>query len=254
MAPEYPLHFARFYDLIYQNLRDRVDHRFFLDEIKQTRGKILEIGVGTGRFFSDALDQGADIYGCDLSPNMLEVLRGKLKPAQHFRISRQNIIDFHYDFQFDLIIAPFRVFMHLLDKAEQLQALHNVYHHLNAVGRFIFDVFVPDLKQLLSGIDQQVDFEGEYEPGRKLKRIVSTQPDLIRQMIDVTFRLEWQTKTGWQTEDWTVPMRFFFRYELEHLLERSPFEKYQILGDYQGNELSSASTEFVLVCQKELSA
>ena len=46
-------------------------------------------------------------------------------------------------------------------------------------------------------------------------------------------------------------MRFFFRYELEHLVERSKFECYKILGDYHGNELNQDSKEFVVICQKQ---
>ena len=49
-ANEYPYYFARFYDLIYHKLRDGVDNQYFLDQIKQTNGKILEVGVGTGGF------------------------------------------------------------------------------------------------------------------------------------------------------------------------------------------------------------
>jgi hypothetical protein len=45
-------------------------------------------------------------------------------------------------------------------------------------------------------------------------------------------------------------MRFFFRYELEHLVERSLFRKYKILGDYKGNELTSQSKEFIVICEK----
>jgi len=37
---------------------------------------------------------------------------------------------------------------------------------------------------------------------------------------------------------------------LEHLIERSRFKKYQILGDYRGNILNEGSKEFILVCQK----
>ena len=50
---EYPESFARFYDLIYHRVRDGVDNEFFLNEIRQARGKVLEVGVGTGRFFID---------------------------------------------------------------------------------------------------------------------------------------------------------------------------------------------------------
>ncbi len=250
MTFEYPKNFARFYDVIYHQMRDGVDNDFFLQKIKKTKGKILEIGVGTGRFFTEAIKRGADIYGCDISENMITILKSKLDKKEHYRISRQNIIDFHHDFSFNLIIAPFRVIMHVLKKDEQIIALNNVYAHLNPGGRFIFDVFVPNLKQLIKGLDKQVDFEGEYEPGKKLKRSVSTQPDLINQLINIHFRLEWDEDNKIRREDWKVPLRFFFRYELEHLIERSHFSRYTILGDYKGNELRGGSKEFIAVCQK----
>ncbi|MFC2081401.1 class I SAM-dependent methyltransferase [Bacteroidota bacterium] len=253
MTHEYPKNFARFYDLIYHKLRDGVDNEFFLNEIGNTPGKILEIGVGTGRFFLDAINQGADIYGMDISESMIKILQGKLDENQFKRISIQNIVEFEYDFQFDLIIAPFRVFMHLIEKADQLEALNNVYRHLKPNGKFIYDTFVPDMKQLLNGLDMHTDFEGEYEPGKVLRRIVSTKPDLINQIIEVNFKLEWEEEEGLKHEYWTLPLRFFFRYELEHLIERTAFEKYTILGDYQGNELNEKSKEFIVVCHKKTS-
>jgi len=247
---EYPENFARFYDLIYHHHRDSVDNDYFQKEIRKTKGKILEIGVGTGRLFTSALNQGADIYGLDISKHMLEVLRKKLRDDQHKRVSLQNITDFRFDFKFDLIIAPFRVMMHLLDKDDQIKALNNVYRHLKRNGRFIFDAFVPDLNQLITGIHNFVDYEGEYVPGKKIKRIVSNTPDLINQIIQIRFRLEWDEDDTLKHEVWDVPLRFFFRYELEHLVERSKFENYKILGDYDGNELNQKSREFILICQK----
>ncbi|MCK9422741.1 MAG: class I SAM-dependent methyltransferase [Bacteroidales bacterium] len=250
MQNEYPQTFARFYDLIYHQVRNNVDHDFFIDEITRTKGKVLEIGVGTGRFFTEALNRGADIYGLDISPFMIQVLLSKLSPVHQPRITLQNIVDFHYDFQFDLIVAPFRVFMHILDKASQIKALNNVFRHLNTGGKFIIDLFIPDLKQLIQGLDHQTDFEGEYEAGKKVRRIVSTRPDLIKQLINVTFRIEWDEANTVRCEDWEIPMRFFFRYELEHLIERSDFKDYRIMGDYSGNELNEKSKEFIVICKR----
>lgn len=251
MAGGYPKNFARFYDLIYHQVRDGVDHNFFLNEINQSSGKILEIGVGTGRFFKEAIDHGADIYGIDISESMINVLKSKLEISQHGRISVQNIIDFNFDFQFDLIIAPFRVIMHLLEKDDQIKALNNVYKHLNRGGKFIFDTFVPDLHQLIKGLNDHTDFEGEFEPGQKVRRIVSTKPELINQLINITFKLEWDVNSGKEIEIWDFPLRFFFRYELEHLIERSDFENYRIYGDYQMNPLTNTSKEFIVVCYKD---
>jgi SAM-dependent methyltransferase len=250
MPHEYPKNFARFYDIIYHQVRDGVDNDFHLNEIRNTKGKVLEIGVGTGRFFTDALHSGADIYGIDISESMVDVLLGKLNKKEHHRISIQSISDFHFDFKFDLIIAPFRIIMHVLDKTEQLEAINNVYKHLAPGGRFIFDTFIPDLKQLITGLDNHTDFDGEYQPGKKLKRIVSTKPDIINQLLNIHFRLEWDENNKTMTEDWHLPLRFFFRYELEHLVERSEFKNYKILGDYLGNELSEKSKEFIVICQK----
>jgi SAM-dependent methyltransferase len=250
MIHEYPDNFARFYDLMYHQQRDGVDNAYYHDEIKQTEGKILEIGVGTGRLFAEALNQGADIYGLDISRSMIDVLLEKLSKDQHGRISLQNIIDFRYDFKFDLVIAPFRVMMHVLEKADQIRAINNVYKHLAKNGRFIFDAFVPDLNLLLSGINYKTDFEGEYEEGKKIRRIVSTRPDLINQTIHVNFHLEWDEDNESKHEDWDVPLRFFFRYELEHLIERSDFQKYKIIGDFHGNELDQHSKEFIIICRK----
>ena len=251
MIHKYPKNFARFYDIIYHKQRDGVDNDYFQNEIIHTKGKVLEIGVGTGRLFMNALNQGADIYGLDISETMLDVLHKKLKKDQFYRISHQNIIDFSFDFKFDLIIAPFRVFMHLLDKAEQIMTLNNVCRHLNSKGRFIFDAFVPDLNQLINGINNHMDFEGEYAPGKKIRRTVSTSPDLINQIINIKFHLEWDEDQELKHDDWFFQLRFFFRYELEHLVERSAFEKYRILGDYLGNELNQESRDYIMVCQKQ---
>lgn len=249
-AGVYPEYFARFYDLIYHQLRDEVDNKFYLDRIKETKGKILEIGVGTGRLFMQGLETNADIYGIDISPSMLEVLKQKLPHRQHGRISLQNVIDFKLDTKFNLIIAPFRVFMHLTEKDEQLKSLNNIYGHLNPGGKFIFDVFVPDLKPLITGLENVVDFESEYEPGKRVKRMVSTKPDLINQIINICFRLEWNDNDSHYFQEWKTPLRFFFRYELEHLVERSLFKDWKISGDFMGNELDTDSKEFIIKCQK----
>jgi SAM-dependent methyltransferase len=250
---EYPRHFARFYDSIYFGLRDPEDKDYYLDQIRNTDGKILEAGVGTGRLFKTALIEGADIYGIDTSSAMLAELYNKTSPEEHYRISRQSIVDFQFNFKFDLVIAPFRIMSHILEKEEQLNTLNNVYHHLNPGGTFIFDAFVPDLKYIIKGFKGFVDFEDEDEYGNPVTRTVTTRPDLIRQIIETDFTLQWEENGKKKQEKWTVPLRFFFRFELEHLAERSLFETYDIYGDFHDSPLSKDAKEFVVVCRKSSS-
>ena len=248
---EYPDFFARFYDLIYHQVRDGVDNQFYLDKIKNTQGKVLEVGTGTGRLFTEALENGSDIYGIDLSPAMLDILKAKLSKDLQSRVSLQNIVDFRSGFRYDLIIAPFRVFMHLTTKEDQLKALKNVYDNLNPGGEFVFDTFIPDLKMLLTGIEGVKDFESEFEPGNRISRTVTSKPDLINQALNLVFLIQWNEGANHFRKEWRSVMRYYFRFELEHLIERSPFESYSIAGDFESNSLSNDSKEFIVTCIKK---
>ncbi len=247
---EYPDFVARFYDVIYSKVRSGVDTGYFMDKILSTRGKVLEIGVGTGRFFIDALAKGADIYGIDISRNMVDVLKKKLASENHYRIMTGDACSMKLDSRFDLIIAPFRVFAHVLDTKNQLLFLNNVYEHLTDKGIFIFDLFVPDPKLMAEGIDNLTDFEGEYEPGKRLRRIVSSKTDMVNQLLDVTMKFIWDEDNKQLEKEWKLKMRLFFRYEVEHLIQISKLNLVKIYGDYQENLLNSESKEFIVVCKK----
>jgi len=125
------------------------------------------------------------------------------------------------------------MFMHLLEVDDQLAALRNIRKHLVEQGTFIFDVFVPDLDLIKEGLTDILDFEGQYEPGKALRRYVTSQPDLIRQLLHVTFKLEWEEND-----------------ELQHLVERAGFSKHTIYGDFSPSPLQKDSKEFVVVCRK----
>jgi SAM-dependent methyltransferase len=246
----YPDFFAKYYDHIYHQIRDSVDHEFFMHRILETKGKVLEAGTGTGRFFSEAIDKGADIYGIDISPAMIDVLKSKIPAIHHNRVTLQNIINFHFNETFSLVIAPFRTFMHLTHTEDQILALENVYYHLDPGGVFIFDAFIPDLNKLQNGIKNQTDFEAEVEPGLVLRRITNAHSNLIEQVTCINFRFELDNGKEVKSHEWNSCLTFFFRRELEHLLKLSPFSKWEILGDYQGNPLDESSKDFIVVCHK----
>jgi len=251
MSSIYPSYFARFYDLIYSSIRSDIDTDYFLKKIREAKGPVLEAGVGTGRLFTEALKQGLDIYGIDISPAMLNILKSKIDRKYHDRLTIQNISDFSFGRKFKLILAPFRVFMHITETLEQLAVLNHVYDNLSEGGLFIFDLFIPDPDLLAKGINEVMDFEGEYAPGETLQRITSSHSDLVNQITDVTFRFEWTEKGRNFSEAWNTQLRFCFRFELEYLLMRSKFTHFQIFGDYLENPLNKSSKDFVVVCRKE---
>ncbi|MDX2443953.1 MAG: class I SAM-dependent methyltransferase [Bacteroidales bacterium] len=248
----YPDFFARFYDVLYEKLRGGADDHYYLRKIAETKGPVLEIGAGTGRFFIDALHQGADIYGIDISPEMIKVLKKKLEKKDHHRVSVQDATSFNFDKKFDLIIAPFRVLSHVMEPADQLSLLNQVNSYLTKDGQFIFDLYVPNLPMLINGVKNSLDFDGEYEKGKKLKRIVNMQADLMNQISYVNMKLVWDEDNRQVEKDWNFKMRYFFRFELEHLTKRSNLNLVQIFGDFSESKLNSESKEFIVVCKKSM--
>jgi SAM-dependent methyltransferase len=250
MSIIYPQFFARFYDLIYHQLRPSVDHDFYLGKILAAKGPVLEIGTGTGRIFTEALAKGADIYGIDVSPEMVDVLKQKLDPSQHHRVSVQDMRSFDSDKKFSLIIAPFRVFMHLTEMHDHLAALNHVRSFLSKDGVFIFDLFIPNMEIVDKGINNVVDFESEYAPGEIIRRTTSSRSNIERHVSYVTMQFDWTEKGEWKTGTWFTQMRFFFRRELEELIERSSFRTFEIYGNFQEEPVGPDSKDYVVVCRK----
>ena len=74
--------------------------------------------------------------------------------------------------------------------------------------------------------------------------------DNVNQLSHVTMTLAWNEGDRHFEDTWETSMRFYHRYELEHLLKLSSLNFIEILGDFSGNPLSPGSKEFILVCSK----
>jgi SAM-dependent methyltransferase len=241
---------VRFYDITYDHMLEKQSRDYYVELILECDGPVLEIGTGTGRIFLRALSAGADIYGIDISTNMLNKLKSKMPENKHFRLHYQDARNFELDKKFELIIAPFRMFSHLITVDDQLGALNTIREHLADDGKFIFDVFIPKLELISVGTREQLILDVEYEPGKSLKRYDTVKPDYIHQIQHITFKFVWNDIDGQNEDSTTFPFRYFFRYELEHLLARANLTIEKIYGDFYGNSLEQSQKEFVVVCRK----
>ena len=215
-------------------------------------GPVLEIGVGSGRLFAEALRRVADVCGIDVSPAMIERCREKLPAGERERVWVDDAVRMRMDRRFALVVAPFRVLSHVHEPEDQRRLLDAVHAVLQPAGRFLCDLYVPNLKLLLEGLPEMCDFDGEHTPGKRLRRFVSSAPaDLARQTNHVRMRFEWDEANGEQSEEWAFDMRFFFRYELEHLVARSRLRLETIHGDFGGGALTPESAEYVVIARRE---
>jgi SAM-dependent methyltransferase len=255
MSEPYPDVVARFYDAVYASLRDGVDNAWYLERMARAGGPVLEIGVGTGRLFAEARRRGIDAWGIDLSPAMIAACRAKLEPQDHDRVSVADAVSLGASRRFAMVCAPFRVLSHVHESADQLRLLDAVHDCLLPGGAFIFDLYVPNLRFLLDGIPEHADFDGEYVPGRRLRRIVQSSPaDLSTQRNRVRMQFMWDDEDGGHADEWTFEMRFFFRFEVEHLVARSKLSLEALYGDFADGELAAESRELVVVCRRPAAA
>jgi SAM-dependent methyltransferase len=251
MSEEYPDFVARFYDIVYAQVRDGVDNEHYVSRMAAAGGPVLEIGSGTGRLLREALRRGVDAWGIDVNSAMLERCRAQLPPEARDRVSAADAVSMRLGRRFALVAAPFRVLSHVAEVENQLRLLDTVHQHLVPGGTFLFDLYVPNLKLLLEGMPETCDFDGEWSPGRRLRRFVSSAPaDLSRQTNRVTMRFVWDEAGGEQRGDWVFDMRFFFRFEIEHLVARSKLRLESVHGDFEGGALAAGSPEYVVVCRR----
>jgi hypothetical protein len=126
--------------------------------------------------------------------------------------------------RFGLVFSAFRAFQHLYTVEDQLACLACVRRHLAPAGRFAFDVFAPRLERTaLIEEPEVVDLRFQHE-GEDVVRYATVSRDRVVQILNVRFRYErWRDGRVIGNEHASFRMRWFWRYELEHLLARAGF-------------------------------
>jgi len=251
---------AEFYDFVvpYQT---RQDVSFFVEAAQASGGPVLEVGCGTGRVLIPTARAGIPIYGIDLSPYMLDVCERRLEQEpievqNRVQLDQADMRDFDLGQTFKLITIPFRPFQHLIEVEDQIACLRCVQRHLADDGRFILDLFNPSLTFLgreLTGDEVGDEPEFTMPDGRRvLRRNRVVKRDVFKQYQDVEL-IYYITHPDGRTERYlhAFPMRYLFRYEVEHLLTRCGFEVETLYADYDKSPYGSKYPgELIFVAKK----
>jgi SAM-dependent methyltransferase len=151
---------ARLYDPWSRSVVEDVS--FYVEEATRAGGRVLELGVGTGRIAVPIAAAGVPVVGVDLSAGMLEVARERAELAGvELDLRQGDMREPPVDGPFSLVLIPFRSLLHMETDADRRTVLRAVARILGPGGRFVFDVFAP-------GADDIADTHGrwlEREPG-----------------------------------------------------------------------------------------
>jgi len=250
---------AEFYDYL-PPIAGRRDLEFYRAYAQSAGGPILELGCGTGRLLLPLAEAGHRVTGLDLSERMLARCRVKMEARppeiqRRVRLIQGDMTSFELGETFRLVIVPFRPFQHLLRVEQQIACLRCAHRHLEGGGKLILDFFHTD-----PGRMHDPAFLEEASPHPEV-----TLPDgrrvLLRERIAAFHRAEqkndvellyYVTHPDGRSERvvYAFTLRYFFRYEVEHLLARCGFRVAEVFGNFDRSPLSDDSPEMVFVAEK----
>lgn len=247
---------ADYYDSSPMVTQRTQDVLFYVNAVKKYGDPVLELGCGTGRITMAIAEAGYRIQGLDLSERMLE--RAVAKRAALRREARERVHLVQGDMtQFDLgetfrsVVIPFRPFQHLLETEEQIACLNCVKKHLAPNGRLILDFFQTDPDRMHDPKFHKESLLTEYDlpDGRHValrERVAAFHRGMQRNDVEMIFQV---THADGKQERlvmaWTL--RYFFRYEVEHLLARCGFHLEALYGNFDSSPLADNSPEMIFV-------
>ena len=244
-------------------VRDRNDVKFYREMAQEfvRRGQtILELGCGTGRVLVPLAKDGHEICGLDLSAAMLGQCRKRLEAESaevksRVRLVEANMAGFNLGEKFRLIIVPFRPFQHLEVVEQQLACLRSAHEHLDEGGRLIVDFFQTDAQRMHDAKfleERETDRDLHLLDGRRLRvteRIVAYHR--ARQVNDCELAYYVTYPDGRKEKIiHAFHLRYFFRYEVEHLLARCGFRVAALYGDFDRSPIADNSPEMLFIAEK----
>ena len=233
---------------------------FYVDYSRKAGGPTLELGSGTGRILIPTAVAGYEITGLDISSHMLKKCQAKLSlqsrnVRKHVHLVQGNMTNFSIDRVFSMITIPYNTFQLLVTIEEQKACLGCVHNHLADDGRLVLDVFNPDFPRLYDSKYQQeqVVFSDMKLPDNRVLSVSSRITAFHRseQINDIELIYYVRLPNGQQERIvQAFPLRYFFRYEVEHLLNLCGFEVAEYFGDYDRSTYSYRSPKMIFVAKK----
>ncbi|MBW7882835.1 MAG: class I SAM-dependent methyltransferase [Caldilineaceae bacterium] len=232
------------YDLIYNDGAAA----FWLAQAQRYGGPVLELACGTGTNLLPIARAGFDAAGIDLSPAMLETARQKARAAGlSLAWLEADMRAFDLQRQFRFVFLASNTLCHLLDNADFSACMAAVQRHLAPAGRFMIDVFVPNVRLLARPPEIQSTFAIYDDPaGRGQVEITYTavyEPDTQINRIRMHYQYPWID----EPVEADLPMRIYFPQELDALLRCHGFEIEAKYGDRDLSPFSAASPQQIYV-------
>jgi SAM-dependent methyltransferase len=205
-------------------------------------GRALEFAIGTGRVAVPLAERGVPVTGIELSRPMIDRLRTKVDDTT-IPVVVGDMATAEAPGEYALVYLVFNTISNLLTQAEQVACFHNAARHLSAGGRFVIELWVPDLRRLPPGQQATVFHSAPDYIG------LDTY-DVVRQhVVSHHFRFG----EGREAQLFRSPHRYIWPSELDLMAQLAGFELETRHADWEGTEYDAESRSHVSVYRPSVS-
>jgi SAM-dependent methyltransferase len=199
-------------------------------------GRALELAIGTGRVAIPLSERGVRVTGIELSAPMIDTLRAKVDEAT-IPVIAGDMATAMAPGEYSLVYLVFNTIANLLTQAEQVACFRNAARHLVPGGRFVIELWVPELRRLPPGQQAAV---WRCEPGY----IAVQTYDVVRQHVmshHFTFDESRHSRLA------RCPLRYIWPAELDLMAQLAGFELESRHADWSGSQFTAESRSHVSV-------
>lgn len=203
-------------------------------------GRALELAIGTGRVAVPLAARGVSVAGIELSPHMVEQLRTKADEAT-IPVVIGDMANAVAPGKYTLVYLVYNTISNLLSQDQQVACFRNAFRHLIPGGRFVIELWVPELRKLPPGQQATVWLS---EPGY----IGLDTFDVLRQqVVSHHFRFDENAGGGGSARLWRSSHRYIWPAELDLMGKLAGFELESRHADWTGSEFTAESRSHVSV-------
>ncbi|MFI6704842.1 class I SAM-dependent methyltransferase [Nonomuraea sp. NPDC050478] len=199
-------------------------------------GRALEFAIGTGRVAVPLAERGVSVTGIELSLPMIDQLRTKAD-EETIPVIAGDMTTAVAPGTYTLVYLVYNTISNLLTQAGQVACFRNAARHLAPGGRFVIELWVPELRKLPPGQRATVFHS---EPGY----IGLDTYDVPAQHV-VSHHFEFDDSR--QARLFRSPHRYIWPAELDLMAQLAGFELESRHADWSGAAFTAESRSHVSV-------
>lgn len=203
-------------------------------------GRALEFAIGTGRVAIPLAQRGIPVTGIELSKPMIEQLRKKIDESS-LPVIYGDMKSAAAPGSYTLVYLVYNTISNLLTQEDQIACFRNAARHLAAGGRFVIELWVPELRKMPPGGQNAV--VGSSVPGYIC---VDTYDTLTQQIVSHHFRFD---ENG-NVNLFRSPHRYIWPSELDLMAQLAGFTLESRTADWEGSMFTANSYSHVSVYSK----